>query len=197
MQVRAYVAGPERSSASPVSSESRAGVRFALDGRTHGSNTLECLDGRAPIGLGAACWGPRDRCQYTAVREAMAALGPPASPPRGSARTRWPSRGHSKPCLRRPGWESRPAASRPARWCTRIPRWHGWRTRAQRRRKRRSGPTASMQCDTCLAKSTPATPAPTARSVLRTCSCGQPASGLDRSDLTRHRVGVIALVTGR
>jgi SAM-dependent methyltransferase len=27
------------------------------------------------------CWGPPDRCQYTAVREAMATLGPPASPP--------------------------------------------------------------------------------------------------------------------
>jgi SAM-dependent methyltransferase len=29
----------------------------------------------------AACWGPPDRCQYTAIREAMATLGPPASPP--------------------------------------------------------------------------------------------------------------------
>ncbi len=29
----------------------------------------------------AACWGPPERCQYTAVREAMARLGPPASPP--------------------------------------------------------------------------------------------------------------------
>src|SRR5215471_10726920 len=28
-----------------------------------------------------ACWGPPDRCQYTAVREAMATLGPPAAPP--------------------------------------------------------------------------------------------------------------------
>lgn len=31
----------------------------------------------------ATCWGPPDRCQYTAVREAMATLGPPASPPSG------------------------------------------------------------------------------------------------------------------
>jgi SAM-dependent methyltransferase len=31
--------------------------------------------------LVATCWGPPDRCQYTAVREAMATLGPPASPP--------------------------------------------------------------------------------------------------------------------
>ena len=29
----------------------------------------------------ATCWGPPDRCQYTAVREAMATLGPPASSP--------------------------------------------------------------------------------------------------------------------
>jgi SAM-dependent methyltransferase len=29
----------------------------------------------------ATCWGPPDRCQYTAVREAMATLGPPASLP--------------------------------------------------------------------------------------------------------------------
>jgi len=28
----------------------------------------------------ATCWGPPDRCQYTAIREAMATLGPPASP---------------------------------------------------------------------------------------------------------------------
>jgi SAM-dependent methyltransferase len=27
------------------------------------------------------CWGPPERCQYTAVRQAMATLGPPASPP--------------------------------------------------------------------------------------------------------------------
>jgi SAM-dependent methyltransferase len=33
--------------------------------------------GRAVV----TCWGPPDRCQYTAVREAMATLGPPASPP--------------------------------------------------------------------------------------------------------------------
>jgi SAM-dependent methyltransferase len=31
----------------------------------------------------ATCWGPPDRCQYTAVREAMATLGPPASAPLG------------------------------------------------------------------------------------------------------------------
>jgi SAM-dependent methyltransferase len=29
----------------------------------------------------ATCWGPPERCQYTAVREAMATLGPPASSP--------------------------------------------------------------------------------------------------------------------
>lgn len=29
----------------------------------------------------ATCWGPPERCQYTAVREAMATLGPPSSPP--------------------------------------------------------------------------------------------------------------------
>jgi len=31
--------------------------------------------------LVATCWGPPERCQYTAVREAMATLGAPASPP--------------------------------------------------------------------------------------------------------------------
>jgi SAM-dependent methyltransferase len=31
--------------------------------------------------LVATCWGPPERCQYTAVREAMATLGPPAAPP--------------------------------------------------------------------------------------------------------------------
>ena len=29
------------------------------------------------------CWGPPDRCQYTAIREAMTTLGPPAAPPSG------------------------------------------------------------------------------------------------------------------
>ena len=29
----------------------------------------------------ATCWGPPDQCQYTAIREAMAALGGPAPPP--------------------------------------------------------------------------------------------------------------------
>jgi SAM-dependent methyltransferase len=52
---------------------------FARDPDAAMREVARVLDaaGRAVV----TCWGPPDRCQYTAVREAMATLGPPASTP--------------------------------------------------------------------------------------------------------------------
>jgi SAM-dependent methyltransferase len=52
---------------------------FANDPNAAMREVARVLDGAGRVV--ATCWGPPDRCQYTEVREAMATLGRPASPP--------------------------------------------------------------------------------------------------------------------